>query len=181
MGKVLAFTVARGTTGGISLLALDGERKISTFEEKTESIQLHAAFSSDGQWLAYMSTESSPQSQVFVQPYPKTGAKYRITANGSVPIWSHDGKQLFYVDSNAKLFAVDIQTTPAVSAGPPTELPIAGALHPIPGLRNYDITPDGKRFLVVLPAKNDATKAATAQINVVVNWFEELRQRVPMQ
>ena len=65
--------------------------------------------------------------------------------------------------------------------GPPAELPITGALHPIPGLRNYDITPDGKRFLVVLPAKNDATKAATAQINVVVNWFEELKQRVPMQ
>jgi hypothetical protein len=60
-------------------------------------------------------------------------------------------------------------------------LPIAGALHPIPGLRNYDITPDGKRFLIVLPAQNDATKGATAQINVVVNWFEELKQRVPMQ
>ncbi len=97
-----------------------------------------------------------------------------------VPIWSHDGKQLFYVDSNARLFAVDIQTSPAFSAGTPTALPIARALHPNPGLRNYDITHDGKHFLVVLPAQNDAGKVATAQINVVVNWFEELKQRAPV-
>ena len=182
LSKVLAFTAARGTTGGISLLALDGERKIDTFVEEPQSIQLHAAFSHDGRWLSYMSTElKSVHSQVFVRPYPKTGEKHQITGDGVEPMWSPDGKQLFYVDSNAKLFAVDIQTTPAFSPGPPTELPIAGALHPIPGLRNYDITPDGKRFLVVLPAKNDATKGATAQINVVVNWFEELKQRVPMQ
>jgi Tol biopolymer transport system component len=184
LSKVLAFTAARGTTGGISLLALDGERKIETFVQVPQTIQLHAAFSHDGRWLAYMSTESnasSSLSQVFVQPYPKTEAKYPITGNGEAPMWSPDGKQLFYVDSNAKMFAVDIQTAPAFSAGPPTELPIAGALHPIPGLRNYDITPDGKRFLIVLPSKNEATKGATAQINVVVNWFEELKQRVPIQ
>jgi serine/threonine-protein kinase len=180
LGHVLAFTAARGTTGGISLLGLDGERKINTFVEEPQFIQLHAAFSPDGQWLAYMSTESSPQSQVFVQPYPKTGAKYLITGNGMVPIWSHDGKQLFYVDSNARLFAVDIQTSPAFSVGTPTALPIARALHPNPGLRNYDITHDGKSFLVVLPAQNDGGKGAAAQINVVVNWFEELKQRAPV-
>jgi hypothetical protein len=119
---------------------------------------------------------------VLVEPYPRTGAKYQITTGGGeYPLWSLDGKQLFY-EWSGKLFALDVRTEPSFSVGSPTELPIKGTLHPVPGLRNYDVTKDG-RFLVVLPAtaSSDAAKSPAPQINVVLNWLEELKQRVPVR
>jgi Tol biopolymer transport system component len=180
-GNVLAFTPLRGNAGGISLVSLDKDRKIEPFAENPGTIQIHAAFSPNGDWLAYMSSELKGVPQVFVQPFPKTGAKYQVTTDGAAfPLWSINGKQLFYVSRN-RLFVVDIQTEPRFSVGTPSELPIRGALFPIPGLRNYDVTKDG-RFLVVLPAALDTSATQPAgQIHVVLNWLEELKQRVPVR
>ena len=178
---MLAFTRLRGTLGGIALLSLENERKIQAFAEVPQTLQIHASFSPDGRWLAYMSTELNGIPQVFAQPHPTTGAKFQITTRGGeYPHWSADGKQLFY-EFLGKLFVVDVQTESTFSAGPPSELPITGALNPVPGLRNYDVTKDG-RFLVVLPAPGNAGgQSSAAQINVILNWLEELKQRVPLQ
>jgi serine/threonine-protein kinase len=179
--KVLAFTPLRGVSGGISLLSLEGDRKTESFIDVPNTVQLHAAFSPNGRWLAYMSTEVKSQPQIFVRPYPKTGGMYQITTEGGVtPLWSADGSQLFYVYLG-RIYAVDIRTEPTFSAGTPVDLPIRGAIFPVPGLRNYDITKDG-RFLVVMPAGQDGANAAsTTQIHVVQNWLEELKQRVPVR
>ena len=144
--------------------------------------QGHAVFSPDGKWLAYMSNELRSARQVFVQPYPSTGAKYQITTDGGDdPIWSPDGSQLFY-SSNSKLFAVDVRTQPGFSFGKPQPLPISGFLQRLGQPPDYDITPDGKQFLVVLPAsQNETNQRSTAQIDIVLNWFEELKQRVPVK
>jgi hypothetical protein len=128
-----------------------------------------------------MSTEMKGTAQIFVQPFPRTGAIYQITTGGgATPLWSRDGKQLFYVN-NGRLFAVDIRTEPTFSATPPAELPIRGAVFPVPGLQNYDVKKDG-RFLVVLPAGAETGAAQpAAQIHIVLNWIEELKQRVPVK
>jgi serine/threonine-protein kinase len=179
-GNLLAFTPFRNNTGGISILSLLSERKIESFVEIPGTVQVHAEFSSDGRWLAYMSTEGGA-AEIFIKPFPRTEAKYQITtAGGITPLWSSTGKQLFYVNQG-RLYVADIQTesTPSV-VGTPSELPIRGAIFPAPGLRNYDVTKDG-RFLIVTPAAPDSATQATAQIHFVLNWLEELKQRVPVQ
>src|SRR5882672_6383097 len=76
----------------------------------------------------------------------------------------------------------DIQTNPSFSVGKATQLPVQGTIHPV-AQRNYDITPDGKQLLVVVPAASpaDSGRRPNQQINVVLNWFEELKARVPVK
>ena len=187
-GKVLAFTIRRGEngSGAIWLLPLEGDRKATLFSDERNGAgvgsQAHAAFSPDGRWLAYTSNEERGTGpRVFVRSYP-TGSKYQITMeSGIYPLWSPTGKQqLFYMWD--KLYAVDIRTETSFSAGKPSTLPFAGIIQRPRSQRNYDITPDGKQFLVVLPASaQEQTNLSfrPPQINVVLNWFRELQERVP--
>src|SRR5262249_33610128 len=118
LAKTLAFFGLRGTTGGISLVSLSGDRTPNLIVQAPNSVQPNAAFSPDGRWVAYSSTEVSPI-QVFVQPYPSTGAKYQITAESAgaaFPVWSPDGKQIFY-GFPPKLFVIDVRTQPSFSFG----------------------------------------------------------------
>jgi hypothetical protein len=95
-------------------------------------------------------------------------------------LWSPDGKQLYYHTILSQRFvAVDIRTQPTFSVGKPVALPIDAPL--VNALaRNYDITPDGKQFVVITPnGASAASPSSTQQINVVLNWFEELKRRVP--
>jgi hypothetical protein len=141
-----------------------------------------SAFSPDGKWLAYASIEIGNRFEIFVQPFPPTGAKHQVsTEGGRAPLWSPDGRQLYYHDNlGQRLVAVDVQTQPIFSAGKPVALPIEAsffsALH-----RNYDIMPDGKQFVVITPAgaSVDSNPSSAQQINVVLNWFEELKRLVP--
>ena len=139
-------------------------------------------FSPDGRWLAYGSNELNGRTfQVFVQPYPPTGAKYQVNPQtGSAPIWSRDGKRLF-LGSASRAFAADVQTVPAFRAGQLVEFDMAGMYASQAALRNFDLMPDGKRFLVSLPpgSKDDPARRAAPQINLVLNWTEELKRLVP--
>jgi hypothetical protein len=95
-------------------------------------------------------------------------------------MWSPDGRELSYYEVDArKVVAVTIQTQPSFSFGVPVPLPLEGILQTDTELeRQYDVSPDGKRFLVLLPA-TQAGNQPRLQINLVLNWFEELKQRVP--
>src|SRR5262245_13709365 len=143
-----------GGDSDIWIFPLEGERKPKVLVEMPR-FQSHAAFSPDGRWLAYMSNEQQGnRPEIYVQPYPGTGAKYVITTEGGgEPLWSPDGKQLFYY-WNSRIFAVDIHTEQSFSFGKPSPLPIVGAIQQIGGPRNYDITRDGKQFLVVLSSSS---------------------------
>src|SRR5262249_45000471 len=110
------------------------------------------------------------------------------TEGGRAPVWSRDGNQIFYqsfaVAGTSRLFAVEVRTQPAFTFGKPMPLAIDGiTLPPPPTHRNFDITPDGKQFIVVQASKSqsDTNQSSIPQINVVVNWFEELKQRVPVR
>jgi WD40-like Beta Propeller Repeat len=133
-------------------------------------------FSPDGRWLAYISNESG-RFEIYLQPYPGPGGKWQIsTEGGTEPSWNPNGRELFY-RSGDKMMAVEIATQPVFAAGKPRML-FEGPYAPAPITNpNYDVSPDGQRFLMLKPVDQD--QAAPTQINVVLNWFEELKRRVP--
>jgi Tol biopolymer transport system component len=134
-------------------------------------------FSPDGHWLAYVSDESG-RYEVYVQPYPGPGGKWQISTDGGMePVWNRNGRELFY-RSGDKMMAVDIATQPSFTAGKPHML-FEGQYVPTAVLfPNYDVSPDGQRFLMLKPTEQ--AEAAPTQIVVVQNWFEELKQKVPV-
>jgi hypothetical protein len=140
----------------------------------------NSSLSRDGRWLAYFSNDRG-RVAVYVRPLPLTDAQYQVSISGRDPLWSPDGHQLFYVQSKGsggQIVSVNIQTQPSFGVGNPTPLPIEGIIGF--GPRAYDITPDGKAFVVILPkSQTDPGKAPPDQVNVTLNWFEELKTRVP--
>jgi eukaryotic-like serine/threonine-protein kinase len=133
-------------------------------------------FSPNGRWMAYVSNESG-RNEIYVQPYPGPGGKWQIsTDGGSEPVWNRNGRELFY-RSRDKMMAVEITTEPSFSAGKPralfegqyvsdTSVPFA----------EFDVSSDGQRFLMLKPV---TPEQAPTQINVVLNWTEELKRLVP--
>jgi serine/threonine-protein kinase len=182
------FTINRYTSNERDLWMFDmADKKATPFAAVPGVAENRSDMSRDGRWVAYeyiATSNVTPQNgaMVFVQPYPSTGAKYQISPVGTNdPVWSPDGRELFY-NAGGKLMAVDIKTQPAFTFSEPRELPIAKISLNTKGSRNYDITPDGKRFIVVLNAadRQQAETRTLPQIQIVLNWFEELKQRVPV-
>ena len=132
-------------------------------------------FSPDGHWLAYVSDESG-RWEVYVQPYPGPGGKWQIsTEGGKEPLWNRNGKELFYRNGD-KMMTAAVSLQPTFSAGKP-EMLFEGHYHPTnASLPQYDVSPDGQHFLMV---KDGGAEQTATQINIVVNWFEELKQKVP--
>lgn len=184
-GRTISFDMVQGPNQGVWTVALEGDRTPKVFVD-TPTVEKHSAFSPNGKWLAYMSTSDFgiANTEVFVQPFPPTGSVYQISPDvGRTPAWSHDGKQLFFHQSTTnRLFAVDVRADQAFSFGKPEPLPIEGTIHP-QMQRNYDVTADGQRFLLVLPATGgpEGGRRFTPQLSVVLHWFEELKQRVPVK
>ena len=138
-------------------------------------------FSPDGRWLAYASDESG-QGEVYVRPFPNVEAgRWQVsTQGGTHPIWARNGRELFYSTPSGALVVVPVQTEGGFSAGNPRVL-FEGTylLSTAPGgPRQYDVHPDGTRFLRIT-AGNTQT-AVAPHIVVVQNWFEELKRLVPV-
>ena len=170
-GQLLAFAEVNTTTGfDIWVLRL-GDRKAQLFLQTPFNEQA-PQFSPDGRWLAYYSNESG-RSEVYVQAYPGPGGKWQIsTEGGKEPLWNRKGRELFY-RSGSKMMAVEITTQPTFSASTPKMLFEALYQSANQSSPNYDVSSDGQRFLMLKPIEQ------AAQINVVLNWFEELNQKVP--
>src|SRR5579863_2520928 len=174
-GQLLAFHEVNPTTQRDIWVLRLGDRKAQPFL-RTRFDEAAPRFSPDGRWLAYISNESG-RYEVYVQPYPGPGGKWQIsTEGGTEPAWNPNGRELFY-RSGDKMMAVDITTQPSFSAGKPRML-FEGPYQPTPVTTpNFDVSPDGQRFLMLKPS--GSAEAAPTQINVVLNWFEELKQKVP--
>ena len=136
-----------------------------------------ARLSPDGHWLAYTSDESG-RNEVYVRPFPGPDGKWQIsTEGGGEVIWNPNGRELFYRVGN-KLMAVDVETQPTFTAGKPRLLfersdQAGGGFG-----SGYDVSPDGQRFLMVKTPVVEGD--AVTQINLIQNWFEELKQKVPV-
>ena len=117
---------------------------------------------------------------VYVQPVPPNGTVYQLGAPAAdqphEPLWSPDGRELFYNPRAGGFEVVSVTTDKGVAFGNPIAVPRAFQLNPPQGRRSYDITPDGLILAVILPGTGDATTAA--QFEVVVNWFQELKRRM---
>jgi len=136
------------------------------------------AISPDGRWLAYV--ELGPQGdRVFVTDFPAAQGRWQISANGTAPLWSADGRTLYYQqqtpDGHLAVFAVDVPDTPVFAPGRTTMLFEGPFVGSIAFGRSYDIAPDGERFLMV---RQPTGGEVLTNLAVVVNWFEELRRRV---
>jgi Tol biopolymer transport system component len=186
-GRVLAFVNqgVAGNTNTNALWTLSLERRASElFYDVPNEAQASMAFSPDGKWVAYASREQAGgELGIFVERFPRVpGVRYQITAtNESHPLWSRDGKELFYrVSTNAGRAAaisrVEVRTEGAFTFTNEQTLPFQGFLTFL-GYSNYDISPDGRRFLVLVRAdQTNAAQPARPQIHIVENWFEELKR-----
>jgi serine/threonine protein kinase/Tol biopolymer transport system component len=174
-GQLLAFMEVNPATQRDLWVLRMSDRKEQPFL-KTRFDESVPRFSPDGRWLAYVSNESG-RYEIYVQPYPGPGGKWEISTDGGTePAWNHNGRELFYRSGN-KMMAVDIVTQPSFAAGKPRML-FQGPYERSPATSpNYDVAPDGQRFLMLKPA--DTGESAPTRINVVLNWFEELKRRVP--
>jgi len=124
--------------------------------------------------LAY-SSDDSGRLEVYVQPYPGPGEKWQIsTDGGKEPVWNRNGRELFYRNGN-RMMAVDVMTQPTLSAGKARLLFEGQYRSTNLSLPRYDVTPDGQLFLLA----KQSERATAPQINIVLNWFEELKRRAP--
>ncbi len=180
-GDTLLFSVTKGSDVSLATLSLT-DKKSTPFGDVHSSTRTGAVFSPDGRWVAYATTEGSTTT-IYVQPFPaRPGVPYQLPPRGGQPkhpAWSADTKQLFYNPGPGQFESVSVTTQPTFAFGNPVALP-----RPFPGAgptvrRPYDITPDG-RFVSPIAAGQSVSGRPTApQIQVVLNWFEELRTRVP--
>jgi serine/threonine protein kinase len=168
----------------IGMLSVEGDREHKPLLTG-EYIEMQPKISPDGCWIAYTSRESE-ESEVYVRPFPDVNkGKWQVsTDSGWSPLWSPDGKELFYRCPDG-IMAVAVDTEPTFKLGKPkvlfpdTYISLAGGGyegHP------WDIHPDGDRFLMMKQAgAPPLVEAAPRQkIIIVQNWFEELKQRVPV-
>ena len=137
------------------------------------------SLSPDGRYVAYVSSETG-RYEIYVRPTSGTAGKWLISTDGGVePVWSAGGSELFYRDGD-KLLAVDVVTHARFEYGKPRVL-FEGRYRlgevNRDDTRNYDVAPDGRRFLML----RDEMEPVTSQLNVVVNWFNDLQQVVGAQ
>jgi serine/threonine-protein kinase len=141
-----------------------------------------AEVSPDGNWIAYESDESGNQVEIFLRPFPNVlGRKEKVSIDGGrFPMWGpKDSGELFYVDLNGGMMSASVKLTPSLSLGRVTKL-FDGQKPPRrTSGRSYDISPVDGRFLMIKPVTDGSSRAIN--ISVVLNWFEELRERAPLR
>ena len=183
-GKTLLFMDGGGlaTDTDIWTLSVEGDRRPHPFLQ-TPFIEQFPDLSPDGRWLVYSSNQSG-RVEVYVQPYPGPGARQQISVNGgTAPAWSRDGRELFFIDTPTiggqaaptTMMVVPVQLHPTFTAGPPRVL-FKGRYGATTNIRGYDVAPDGRRFLMV--QQKDRPAMGVADMIIVQNWVEELKQKV---
>jgi len=186
-GKRLAFQEVNPETGydiwtiglesdGAGLRAGKPEIFLQTpFDER------HASFSPDGRWMAYTSNESG-SFQVYVRAFPDKGGKWQISNNDGVyPVWSRNGHDLFFrtQDNQIMVAGYTVKGDSFVADKPRvwSEKRIAN----IGLLANYDLAPDGKRIVALMPAETAEGQKAQNHVTFMLNFFDEVRRRTATQ
>ena len=124
-------------------------------------------FSPDGRWIAYHSDESG-RDEIFVRPFPGPGGKYQVSSSGgAVPRWRGDGKELFFLGLDNKIMATEIKLGETT-----IEIGATRELGGYAETRQFSVTADGKKFLVV----SSSGKAQATPLTLVVNWPEEIKK-----
>jgi serine/threonine-protein kinase len=140
------------------------------------------AFSPDGHWIAYASAETG-RTEVYVQPFPGPGARVPIsTEGGGFPVWSLDGRELFFLGVNQRVMVADYSARGnSFSPGRPRAWSQRQILLNVTGgpVQPYALAPDGKRFVVVLYPDGTTERRNSLHLTFLLNFGDELRRRVP--
>lgn len=178
-GETLAYIELNpDTSGDLWLLSLDGDPETTPLLETTAH-ERHPALSPDGEWIAFTSNESG-RDEVYVQPLPGLDGKWMISSGGGLePLWSHDGKEIFYRNGES-YFGVSVQTDPSFASALPKVIVKRRYYTDVPGISRYfDITPDDQHFLFTKEEALEAGTGARTELLVVENWFQELQRLAP--
>ena len=174
-GRTLLLTDALGgsTTSSIQL---DGDRRYVPLPP-SKFIEGGAAVSPDGHWIAYQSNRSGAMA-VYVERYPERRSLQKVSPSGGFAArWAPDGKELYYLNLDGRsLMAVPVSTGETLKMGTERKLFDGSFRTSGPGIRPYDVTPDGKRFVMI---REDSTGSESPRLIVVQHWTEELKRRVP--
>ena len=169
-GRFILFGAGSGESADLWSLSLAGDRKPIPFMQ-TPYAEREGRFSPDGRWIAFVSNESG-RAEVYVAPFPATGAKTRVSAGGGdAPRWRGDQRELFFRAPDNTIMAADVDGRgPAIKVGNIRPL---FTTQPVTGRGDaYDVSPDGQRFLV----NTFVEEATSAPITLVVNWPALLRR-----
>jgi eukaryotic-like serine/threonine-protein kinase len=184
-GDAFLYEVVSDTTVLLRLFSLPQKTSTTIASEPAvlvgglrAALLTNAVFSPDGRWIAYSSREIDSRGAVFVRPFASPGERHQVSASGAgTPMWSRDGKELVFAIPTADNFSVaSVTTQPTLVAGNLRPMPRGGVIAGTAGgrsPRNWDLAPDGR--LIGVAEAGDTQP----QIRVVLNWIEELKQRVP--
>ena len=182
-GKRLIFSTPLVTPYDVGFISLEGSHETQMLLRSAAS-ELNAEISPDGRWLAYMSNEST-RAEIYLRPFPKVDASRRqvSTTGGTRPLWSRDGRELFYHVAPDTIMAVPVvrlgDDITLLSPQPVVKGPYAVAAN---AGRHYDVSLDGQRFLLLKDVPQAGTaKPAAPEIHIVLNWAEELTRLVPVK
>jgi Tol biopolymer transport system component len=168
-GKTLAFDrLLPSTRWDVWVMPLDGKREPSPITN-TAFVEMDGQLSPDSRWIAYVSNESG-RMEVYLQAHPGPGERQQISNEGGrMPRWSKKGTELLYF-SGPKMMSVEVQPDPQLRVTKPRIL-FERKHQPL----SYDVTPDGQRFVMV----ESEQESAPTQLNVILNWHQELKRLVP--
>jgi Tol biopolymer transport system component len=170
-GSVLYWEVGPRVSWDVMLLPPAGPGRTPVPLLRSAAVERNPELSPDGKWLAYVSSENQAgQQEVYVRPFPHVGAgRVQVSAGGGLyPMWlPQTGSELFYVHPDGRLFAVPMRD--GAPAGP-AKLTVDGGFYTAPNPRTFDISPDGRRLLMIEDVAG-AGWAAPAGIVIVLNWI----------
>ena len=179
----LLFGVRKGTDVSLWTFSVQG-RTVAPFGgvRSSSAPETAAAFSPDGRWVAYASREQG-RIRISLQPFPATGSIRQLFVKSSDdphhPVWSPDGKELFYIPRASAFESVSVTMQPVFSAGSPQAMAVPFELGPPQARRAFDMTPDGRFLGLILGGGGQMGAGLSPQVQVVLNWFDELKAKVP--
>ena len=176
--RYIIFTRASLSTNDLWVLRFFGDRKPYPFLQSSFQ-KGQVRLSLDGRWLAYTTNESGAY-QIVVQTFPDpSGGKWQVTAKGGMePKWRRDGRELYYLGLDGKLMAAPVTGDRTFQVGQPVPLfQTTLTVSPTPNFSRYDVTADGRRFLVISPSTSSPGATNSAPITAVVNWTAALNKR----
>ena len=166
-GTTLVFSERNGSAWDLSVLSLTGSRKRSAlFQSPFHAMD--GRFSPDGRFVSFTSLDSG-NAEVYVAPFP-VGARVRVSRNGGGKArWSRDGRELYYLSADRHLVAIPVRTRSALELGTPVSLFKAEFAEKGGGQEEFEVAPDGSRFITVVPGPRPP-------VAVVEHWIPVVRR-----
>jgi serine/threonine-protein kinase len=178
-GTRLVFLAPLTGPGDLGILTLAPTQRTDMLFNDPSFSETNGEVSPDGQWLAYESEESG-RAEIYLRPFPDVHASRRLvsTGGGTRPLWSRNGRELFYYVAPDTIMAVPVKAEKELELGRPTVALKGGFAVAVNAGRHYDVSRDGRRFLL-LKDVDDAEARDTPQLVIWLHWSEELKRLVP--